>query len=192
MDIRNAKYELTAVKPEQYPVSSLPEVALVGRSNVGKSSFINALVRQKNLARVAGTPGKTRTINFYNIDQAFYLVDLPGYGYARVSKAEKATWQGLIETYLYSREQLRLIIMLVDIRHAPSPEDKLMYEWLINQGRVSLVVATKLDKLGRSQVNANLQEIQATLKMNASTSLVPFSAVSGAGREEVWQQIKLN
>ena len=192
MDIRNAKYELTAVKPEQYPVSSLPEVALVGRSNVGKSSFINALVRQKNLARVAGTPGKTRTINFYNIDQAFYLVDLPGYGYARVSKAEKATWQGLIETYLYSREQLRLIIMLVDIRHAPSPEDKLMYEWLINQGRVSLVVATKLDKLGRSQVNANLQDIRDTLKMNNSTSLIPFSAVSNAGREEVWQEIKLN
>ena len=192
MDIRNAKYELTAVKPEQYPVSSLPEVALVGRSNVGKSSFINALVRQKNLARVAGTPGKTRTINFYNIDQAFYLVDLPGYGYARVSKAEKATWQGLIETYLYSREQLCLIIMLVDIRHTPSSEDKLMYEWLTNQGRVSLVVATKLDKLGRSQVNTNLQDIRNTLKMNSSTSLIPFSAVSNAGREEVWQQIKLN
>jgi GTP-binding protein len=191
MDIRNAKYELTAVKPEQYPVSSLPEVALVGRSNVGKSSFINTLVRQKDLARVAGTPGKTRTINFYNIDQAFYLVDLPGYGYARVSKAEKATWQELIETYLYSREQLRLIIMLVDIRHAPSQEDQLMYEWLVSQGRISLVVATKLDKLGRSQVNASLLEIRDTLKLNASTSLLPFSAISAAGREEVWQQIKL-
>lgn len=190
MDIKNARYEVTAVKPEQYPVHKLSEVALVGRSNVGKSSIINALLNRKDLARVASTPGKTRVINFYNIDETMYFVDLPGYGYARVSKTEKALWDKMIETYLYSRKQLKLIIMLVDIRHAPSNEDKMMYEWIVNQDRLSLVVATKLDKISHSQVNNRLQDIRLTLEMNAEESLIPFSAVTKQGRDEIWSQLK--
>ena len=134
MEIRDASYEITAVKPEQYPKGLLPEVALVGRSNVGKSSVINALLNRKNLARVSSTPGKTRGINFYNIDQRLYFADLPGYGYAAVSKTMKASWDEMIGTYLHARDQLKLILMLVDIRHAPSKEDKMMYEWIASQG----------------------------------------------------------
>lgn len=190
MDIKNARYEVTAVKPEQYPVSDLPEVALVGRSNVGKSSIINALLDQKNLARVASTPGKTRVINFYNIDQALYFVDLPGYGFAHVSKAEKTAWDEMIETYLYSRKQLQLIMMLVDIRHTPSSEDKMMAEWIENQEVPSLVVASKLDKIPRSQVTKRLQDIQSSLAMTEREILIPFSAVTRQGRDEIWNQIK--
>lgn len=190
LDIKNSKYELTAVKPEQYPKRILPEIALAGRSNVGKSSIINSLLNQKNLARVAATPGKTQTINFYNIDEKFYLVDLPGYGYAKVSKADKEAWGQMIETYLYQRQQLKLIIMLVDIRHAPSNEDQVMYEWLVAQGKPRLVVATKLDKIPRSQVDKQLKEIRSTLKMYEEELLVPFSTVTRIGRDEIWRRIK--
>jgi len=190
MDIKNARYELTAVKPEQYPAHHLPEVAMVGRSNVGKSSMINALLNRKNLARVAAEPGKTREINFYNIDNALYLVDLPGYGYARVCKAEKASWGEMIETYLYSRKQLQLILMLVDIRHAPSEDDQLMFEWLVTKGWPRLVVATKLDKITRGRISKRLQDIRSTLAMDPDETLIPFSAVSGRGRDEIWNQIR--
>lgn len=184
MDIKNATYELTAVKAEQFPVRQFPEVAMVGRSNVGKSSTINALLNRKNLARVAATPGKTRVINFYNIDNTFYLVDLPGYGYAKVSKTEKDFWAGMIEDYLHTRNQLQLILMLVDIRHQPSDEDKMMYEWIISQTKASLLVATKLDKITRSQVSKQLQLIRSTLEMNEPEILIPFSAETTQGRDE--------
>jgi GTP-binding protein len=190
MDIKNAKYEVTAVKPGQYPVHNAPEVALVGRSNVGKSSIINTLLNRKNLARESSTPGKTREINFYNVDHALYFVDLPGYGYACVSKAKKATWGEMIESYLYSRNQLKLVIMMVDIRHTPSNEDQVMYEWLINQGKMSLVVATKLDKISRGQVKNRLQDIRATLEMSEGEVVIPFSAETKQGRDEVWAWIK--
>lgn len=189
MDLKNAKYLITAMNSGQYPAHHLPEVALVGRSNVGKSSLINTLVQQKNLARVAATPGKTRGINFYNIDQVFCLVDLPGYGYAKVSKAERSSWGEMIETYLFTRSQLRLIIMLVDIRHLPSEDDQLMYEWLKSQEKGHLVVASKVDKIPRGQVKNRLQELDETMGMNEPGLLIPFSATTQQGRSEVWNRI---
>ncbi len=190
MNIKNAQYVATAVRPEQYPAHRLPEVALVGRSNAGKSSLINALANRKNLARVAAEPGKTRTVNFYDFDNEIYLADLPGYGFARVSKAEKAAWSGMIETYLETREQLRLIVMLVDIRHAPSADDQTMREWLIRQGRPSLLIASKMDKVPRGQIPARLREIRAVLELDGDEPLLPFSAVTKAGQEEVWSRIQ--
>jgi GTP-binding protein len=192
MDIKNAKYELTAVRPDQYPILQLPEVALVGRSNVGKSSIINSLLNRKNLARVAAEPGKTRQINFYNVDNALFFADLPGYGYARVSKTEKASWGEMIETYLNSRKQLQLIIMLVDIRHAPSGDDQTMFDWLVTKDRPRLVVATKLDKITRGQVQKQLKDIRLKLAMDSDEMLIPFSAVTGQGRDEIWNQIRHN
>ncbi len=190
MQIKNAQYETTAVKPEQYPKRYLPEVAWVGRSNVGKSSIINALLNRKNLARASATPGKTREINFYLVNEALYFVDLPGYGYARVSQAAKEAWGRMIETYLHTREQLQLIVMLVDIRHAPSQEDRVMYAWLAAQERPGLVVATKLDKIPRGQIPIRLRAIREVLGMAVAAPLIPFSAVSGQGREEIWRQIE--
>ncbi|MGD9155034.1 MAG: ribosome biogenesis GTP-binding protein YihA/YsxC [Bacillota bacterium] len=190
MQIKSAQYEVTAVNPSQYPARFWPEIAWVGRSNVGKSSLINALLNRKNLARVADTPGKTRVINFYNINDQFYLVDLPGYGYAKVSKAEKAAWTEMIETYLTTREQLQMIVMLVDIRHAPSADDRLMYDWLVSQAKPKLIVATKADKVPVTKVAERLREIRATLGMPEAETLIPFSAVSKLGRNKVWEQIR--
>jgi GTP-binding protein len=190
MQIKSAQYEVTAVNPSQYPARFWPEIAWVGRSNVGKSSLINALLNRKNLARVADTPGKTRVINFYNINDQFYLVDLPGYGYAKVSKAEKAAWTEMIETYLTTREQLQMIVMLVDIRHAPSADDRLMYDWLVSQAKPKLIVATKADKVSVTKVAERLREIRATLGMPEAETLIPFSAVSKLGRNKVWEQIR--
>jgi len=189
MEIKTAVYELTAFKPEQYPKSILPEIAFVGRSNVGKSSLINALVNRKNLARESVTPGKTRGLNFYNIDRRLYFVDLPGYGYAKVSKAEKEFWGRMIDTYLHTRNQLELIIMLVDIRHTPSVDDQTMYQWLAAQNKPNLVVAAKLDKILRSQTNQRLQDIRQTLELNEKAPLIPFSAETKQGRDEIWDQI---
>jgi GTP-binding protein len=190
MQIKSAQYETTAVKPEQYPVRFWPEIAWVGRSNVGKSSTINTLLDRKNLARVADTPGKTRVINFYNINDRFYLVDLPGYGYAKVSKTEKAAWAKMIETYLNTREQLKMIVMLVDIRHAPSSDDRLMYDWLTSRDQPSLIVATKLDKVPVTKVPERLREIRAVLGMAETETLLPFSAVTKKGRNEVWAALE--
>jgi GTP-binding protein len=189
LDIKNAQFLITAMNSTQYPVHQLPEAALVGRSNVGKSSLINALVRQKNLARVAAAPGKTRGINFYNINQTFCLVDLPGYGYARVSKAEKASWAEMIETYLFTRSQLRLIILVVDIRHVPSEDDQMMYEWIKRQGKAYLVVASKVDKISRGQAANRLREISDTLGMDKAGLVIPFSAATGQGRDEVLKRV---
>lgn len=186
MNINNARYELTAVRPEQYPESILPEIAFAGRSNVGKSSFINALLNRKNLARVGTTPGKTREINFYNIDGRLYFVDLPGYGYANVSKTQRASWGKIIETYLYSRKQLKLIVMLVDIRHKPTSDDKLMYDWILGRKLDKLVVATKTDKISRSHVNNRLKTIKETLGVEGA-DIIAFSALTKQGSEEVWR-----
>ncbi|MGE5605753.1 MAG: ribosome biogenesis GTP-binding protein YihA/YsxC [Bacteroidota bacterium] len=189
MEIKTATYELTAFKPEQYPKHGSPEIAFVGRSNVGKSSLINALVNRKNLAKQSVTPGKTRGLNFYHIDHRLYFVDLPGYGYAKVSKAEKEFWGRMIETYLNTRNQLSIIIMLVDIRHTPSVDDQTMYQWLVEAKKPNLVVATKSDKISRGQVSKRLQDIRATLKMNVVEPIIPFSAHTKQGREEIWNRI---
>lgn len=190
MELNNAKYELTAVKPEQYPLSDLPEIALLGRSNVGKSTIINTLLNRKNLARVSSEPGKTRGINFYNIDDRLYFVDLPGYGYAKVSKEIKSSWGGFIETYLNFRPQLRMAVMLVDIRHSPSADDKIMYNWIAEHGLYHIVVATKMDKISRSQVKPRVQEIKKTLDIGEKVVVIPYSSETRQGKDEIWTVIK--
>jgi len=190
MDIGRSRYELTAVKPEQYPAGDLPEIALVGRSNVGKSSLINSLLNRKGLARVSSEPGKTRGINFYNVDDILYFVDLPGYGYAKVSKEEKASWAKMIETYLHTRRQLKLVIMLVDIRHSPTEDDKLMYRWILDRGIAHMVVATKADKIARRRIQGRLSEIRKTLGIKADASLTAYSSETGQGREQLWSELE--
>ncbi|HEY5585238.1 MAG TPA: ribosome biogenesis GTP-binding protein YihA/YsxC [Ruminiclostridium sp.] len=191
MIIKNAEHEITAVKPNQYPVTGFPEVAFVGRSNVGKSSIINVLLNRKKLARVAGKPGKTRQINFYNVNSNFYMVDLPGYGFANVSKDMKASWENIIETYLYSRKQnnLRMVVLLLDIRHTPNNDDVVMHQWIRGFGLNALIVATKADKITRSQINVRINDIRKTLLIDDSTKVIPFSALNRSGLELVLDEI---
>lgn len=187
MIIKNAEIEAVAVSPSQYPKGEFPEIALAGRSNVGKSSLINKMVNRKALARTSSTPGKTRTINFYSInDDSLYLVDLPGYGYAKVSKDEKVKWGRIIEEYLYERENLRLVILLVDSRHEPTSDDVLMFQWIKASKKRVVVVATKTDKLTKNQLSKNTHIIKKTLSMEADDKLVLFSAETGAGKDELW------
>lgn len=190
MIIKKAEIEITAVSPAQYPETDFPEVAFAGRSNVGKSSLINSLVNRKALARTSSTPGKTRAINFFNINDELFLVDLPGYGYAKVSKEEKAKWGPIIETYLNGREELALVILLVDIRHEPTGDDKLMFDWMKATGSKMVVVATKADKLTRNHANKALAEIRKSLEMTGEDILLPFSAETKQGREELWEIIE--
>lgn len=190
MIIKKADIEAVAVTPGQYPTQGYPEIALAGRSNVGKSSLINTLVNRKALARTSGTPGKTRTINFYNINDSIYFVDLPGYGYAKVSKEEKVKWAKMIEEYLHYREELKLVIMLIDIRHEPTKDDVMMFEWMKASGRRMVVVATKADKLTRNQLNKSIAVIKKTLPMNAEDIFIPFSSESKLGKDELWSIIE--
>lgn len=189
MKINTAEIVMSAVKPEQYPEGDLPEIAMVGRSNVGKSSAINTLLRRRKLARVSSSPGKTRTINFYLINNAFYLVDLPGYGYAKTSKPERASWGKMIETYLSTRENLQEVVQLVDIRHKPSKEDQLMYNWLKHFGYGSLVLATKLDKIKRSQYQKHFKIIRETLEMPPESKIMPLSSLKKLGIEDAWENM---
>lgn len=189
ININEAKFEITAVSPKQYPLGLRPEVAFVGRSNVGKSSIINTLLNRKNLARVGATPGKTREINFYNIEDKLFFVDLPGYGYAKVSKDKKSSWGEIIETYLHSRPQLKLIIMMLDIRHTPTGDDKIMHEWIKDRNTDYIIVATKADKVSRSQINPRLADIRKTLSLGKETPVITFSAESKQGREEILEYI---
>lgn len=188
--VKNAKHEMTAVKPQQYPDSAMPEIAFVGRSNVGKSSIINTLLNRRNLARVGATPGKTRQINFYNVDDILYFVDLPGYGYAKVSKVEKASWGKLADTYLTSRAQLKLVIMLVDIRHTPTKDDVTMYRWIVESSLPHIIACTKSDKISRSELNRRLEDIRKTLDIVPNARLIPFSAEKRLGMEEMWSEIE--
>lgn len=189
MEFVDIKLLTTAVKYEQYPPCDLPEIALVGRSNVGKSSLINCLANRKNLARTSSTPGKTATINFYEIGGRFRLVDLPGYGYAKVSRQEKEKWAGMIENYLAKRENLVQVIQLVDARHKPTADDKTMFDWICSYNYEPFVVATKLDKLKKSQIEANLTAIYEELKLTEESVLIPFSSESREGRAEVLELI---
>lgn len=157
------------------------------KSNVGKSSLINALMNRKSLARISATPGKTQTINFYNINQELYLVDLPGYGYAKVSEKEKIAWGKMIERYLHESKQLRAVFLLIDIRHDPSANDKMMYEWILNQGYQPVIIATKLDKIKKSQIQKQLKVLRQGLGLVNGTTIIPFSAQTKQGRDEIWQ-----
>ncbi len=191
MIVKKAEHTITAVKPNQYPDTGYPEIAFVGRSNVGKSSIINTLVNRKSLARVGSTPGKTRQINFYNVNDSLYLVDLPGYGFANVSKDMKSSWENIIETYLYSRKDknLKLIVLLVDIRHSPSKDDITMHQWLRGFGLNTLIVATKADKISRSQINVRINDIRKVLQLSNTDKVIPFSSEKHIGIESVWGEI---
>ena len=168
------------------PETKRPEIAFAGKSNVGKSSLINALMNRKALARTSSQPGKTQTINFYNINEVMYLVDLPGYGYAKVSPSEKAKWGKMIEKYLHTSKDLKAVFLLVDIRHEPSANDKQMYDWILHNGYEPIIIATKLDKLKRSQVQKSIKAIREGLKLPKEGILIPFSAETKQGREEIW------
>ncbi|MEG2538785.1 MAG: ribosome biogenesis GTP-binding protein YihA/YsxC, partial [Clostridium sp.] len=183
MIIKNSDIYATAVSPAQYPETGLPEIAFAGRSNVGKSSLINSLVNRKSLARTSSTPGKTRVINFFQVNEDLYLVDLPGYGYAKVAKDEKAKWGQMIEDYLNHREQLKLVILLVDVRHEPTKDDKIMFDWMKATGSQMVVVATKSDKLTRNHRNKSLQQIRKSLQMSQDDILLHFSSQTKEGRD---------
>lgn len=186
MIINKAELAATAVRSDQYPEGSLPEIAFVGRSNVGKSSLINVMLGRKLLARTSQHPGKTRTINFYNIEDRLMFVDLPGYGYAKVSREEHKSWGDMIEKYLRTRDELRLVVMLVDIRHAPSASDIQMLEWLHYYDCKVQLVATKADKLKRSQIQKHLGTIRKTLAVG---DIFAFSSHTKQGRDELWEKI---
>lgn len=186
MIIRKAELLITAAKREQYPETVVPEIAFAGKSNVGKSSMINALLNRRSLARTSSQPGKTQTINFYNINDMLNFVDLPGYGYAKVSKTEVDKWAKMIDTYLHNRQQLREVILLVDIRHEPSKNDIQMYEWIKSCGYTGYVIAAKADKLSRSQQMKSVQVINKSLGIKNNNYIIPFSSVSKLGVEEIW------
>jgi len=188
--INNVELEAVAVAPSGYPGSGLPEVAFVGRSNVGKSSLINTMINRKALARTSQTPGKTRTINFYNVEDECYFVDLPGYGYAKAPKSETQKWGQMIEQYLLNRPTLRAIILLIDIRHNPTENDIQMYNWLKHYGYDIIIAATKQDKLKRSQVGAAKSTISKGLGLTTDDVLIAFSSETKDGRDALWDVIK--
>lgn len=190
MVIRKVSLETVCGITSRLPENTLPEIAFAGKSNVGKSSLINGLMNRKSLARTSAQPGKTQTINFYNVNDAFYLVDLPGYGYARVSEEVKAKWGKMVERYLKQSRQLRAVFLLIDIRHEPSANDRQMYDWILSQGYHPIIIATKLDKLNRSQVPAAVKRVREGLKAEKGTVILPFSALTKQGREEIYEVIE--
>ena len=185
LNLNRAEFVKSAAAPEAFIRDTLPRVVFAGKSNVGKSSVINRLLNRKNLARVGAAPGKTTHINYFNIDKAFYLVDLPGYGYAKVSKGERDRWGKLMESYFADPEQMTLGVMIVDSRHKPTADDCTMAKWYRDAGCPVVVVANKLDKLKKSEVEGNLQRIRETLELEEETPLIPFSAEKGTGKEEL-------
>lgn len=193
MNLHKADIAVSAVKKEQYPKTGYPEFAFVGRSNVGKSSMINKLLNRKALARVSSTPGKTITINFYDIDDTIYLVDLPGYGYAKRAKTDVESWGDMIDDYLYRREQLRKVMLLVDSRHEPTEDDKMMLDWIraSQPDEGVIVIATKTDKLSKRELEKNLEMIYSELALDEDDILVPFSTKTDEGKFTVWDMIEL-
>lgn len=198
MIIKTAELETVCGITSRLPENAQAEIAFAGKSNVGKSSLINALMNRKALARTSSAPGKTQTINFYHVtcrreeetdDQAWYLVDLPGYGYAKVSQTEKEKWGKMIERYLHTSKQLRAVFLLIDIRHEPSANDKMMYDWILHHGYAPIIVATKADKIKRSQLPKHLKMVKQGLAVQAGTAVIPFSAQTKQGREEIWNLI---
>ena len=186
MVIKKISLETVCGITSKLPENTLPEIAFAGKSNVGKSSLINGLMNRKSFARTSATPGKTQTINFYNINDAMYLVDLPGYGYAKVSEQEKVQWGKMIERYLNTSKQLKAVFLLIDIRHDPSANDKMMYSWIVEQGFHPIIIATKLDKIKRSQIQKQVKAIKTGLNLLPGTIVIPFSAETKQGRDEIW------
>lgn len=190
MVIKQAELDIVCGITSKLPDTGMPEVAFAGKSNVGKSSLINGLMNRKSLARTSGQPGKTQTINFYKINGERYLVDLPGYGYARVSQAEKEKWGKMIEKYLHTSKNLKAVFLLIDIRHEPSANDCQMYEWTLHNGYEPIIIATKLDKLKRSQIQKHLKMIKEGLQLKKGSTVIPFSAETKQGRDEIWEVIE--
>ena len=187
MIIKNVSLETVCGITSKLPDSKYPEVAFAGKSNVGKSSLINALMNRKSLARTSAQPGKTQTINYYNINDQLYFVDLPGYGYAKANENVKAQWGKMIEDYLHKSKQLKLVFLLIDIRHAPGENDRIMYDWVVRNGYHPVIIATKLDKINRSQIQKQTKLIRTTLNVQPGTIIVPFSAQTKQGREEIYE-----
>ena len=190
MIIRSLNLETVCGITSKLPDNQLPEIAFAGKSNVGKSSLINALMNRKSYARTSATPGKTQTINFYNINEEMYLVDLPVYGYAKVSEQEKIKWGQLIERYLHGSKQLKAVFLLIDIRHAPSANDKMMYHWIVEMGFHPIIIATKLDKIKRSQIQKQIKIVKQGLELMPGTVVIPFSAETKQGRDEIWELVE--
>ncbi len=186
MVIKSVALETVCGVTSKLPDTDKPEIAFAGKSNVGKSSLINGLMNRKSLARTSSQPGKTQTINYYNVNGAMYLVDLPGYGYAKVSVKEKEKWGKMVERYLRTSKRLVAVFLLIDIRHDPSANDKQMYEWIVYQGYDPIIIATKLDKLKRSQVQKHVKALREGLELKPGTPVLPYSALTKQGREEIW------
>ncbi len=189
MIIKQAELETVCGMTSRLPENTKPEVAFSGKSNVGKSSLINGLLNRKSLARTSSQPGKTQTINFYSVNQELYLVDLPGYGYAKAAQEIRAKWGKMIENYLHGSRQLKAVFLLVDIRHEASANDREMYRWIVHQGYEPIIIATKLDKIKRSQVQKQLKLLRESLNPVPGTRIIPFSAQTRQGREEIWEMI---
>ncbi len=187
MVIKSVNLETVCGITSTLPDNTLPEIAFAGKSNVGKSSLINGIMNRKSLARTSSQPGKTQTINFYNVNGTFYLVDLPGYGYAKANQQVKAQWGKMIERYLHSSKQLKAVFLLVDIRHDPSANDKQMYQWMRHYGYHPIIIATKLDKINRSQIQKHVKAIRVGLEAEKDTIVIPYSSLSKQGREEIYE-----
>ncbi len=189
MVIKNVGLETVCGITSVLPINDKPEFAFAGKSNVGKSSLINGLMQRKSLARTSSEPGKTQTINFYNINNELYFVDLPGYGYAKVGKETTAKWGKMIENYLNKSPMLKAVFLLVDIRHEPGNNDKMMYDWITNNGYEPIIIATKLDKINRSQIQKHVKMVREGLRATSSTKIIPFSATTKQGRDEIYELI---
>lgn len=190
MKVTSSEIVISAVKPEQYPEGGLPEIALAGRSNVGKSSFINKMINRKNLARTSQKPGKTQTLNFYIINEMMYFVDVPGYGFAKVSKSEREAWGRMIETYIQKRDPLKAVIQLIDLRHNPTKDDVMMYEWLKHHELPVIIIATKADKIPKGKWQKHEKAIKETLNKDPNDPIVIFSSETGQGKDKAWSVIE--
>ncbi|KAF0823387.1 ribosome biogenesis GTP-binding protein YihA/YsxC [Cytobacillus firmus] len=190
MKVISSEIVISAVKPDQYPESDLPEFALAGRSNVGKSSFINKMLNRRGLARISSKPGKTQTLNFYLINEILHFVDVPGYGYAKVSKKEREAWGKMIETYLTSREQLKAVVLIVDLRHPPTSDDVMMYDFLKHYEIPCVVIATKADKIPKSKWQKHMKITKETLDIDPNDQIIMFSSETGYGKDQAWSALK--
>lgn len=190
MKVHNVEMVISAVRPDQYPEDGLPEFALAGRSNVGKSSFINRMIGRKALARISSKPGKTQTLNFYKIEEQLFFVDVPGYGYAKVSKTEREAWGKMIERYFTGRQELKAVVQIIDLRHPPTADDRMMYDFLKHYNIPCIIIATKADKIPKGKWDKHKKIVKETLEMEKSDSLIVFSSETGLGFEEAWKTIE--
>ena len=190
MKVHNVEMVISAVRPDQYPEDGLPEFALAGRSNVGKSSFINRMIGRKSMARISSKPGKTQTLNFYKIEEQLFFVDVPGYGYAKVSKSEREAWGKMIERYITGREELKAVVQIVDLRHPPTADDRMMYDFLKHYNIPCIIIATKADKIPKGKWDKHKKIVKTTLNMDPNDPLIVFSSEKGLGLEEAWREIE--